>query len=131
MPRVFSLPPVPRVVQGLLFGVLCALLLSGAKALNLVSGLERGTFDSLLRARGDRFPSSQILILMADDVTVTRFERWPLQRQVYVDVVRRLTAAGVKTIAFDILFRVKSEFPGEDKDNAELARVCRQHGGVV
>jgi len=129
MPRLTSLSPAPRLVRGLLFGVLCVLLVSAGGG--LFSGLERGGFDSLLRARGNRYPSPQIIILMADDVTVTRFRRWPLPRHVYVSVVNRLAAAGVKTIAFDILFRVKSEFRDEDKHNAELARACQKAGGVV
>src|SRR5688572_22340599 len=100
MSRLFSFPPAPRLAQGLFFGALCALLIGGASLTGLLSGLERGTFDALLRARGERNASPQIVILVADDETISTQGRWPLPRRVYTEVIRRLTRAGAKTIAF-------------------------------
>jgi signal transduction histidine kinase/CHASE2 domain-containing sensor protein len=129
MRRLQWFPFAPRMTQGLLPGILCAVLVSGASVLGWLRGLERSALDALFHVRGSRYPSPAIVIVVADDATVARFDRWPLPRRVYADVVHRLHQAGVKTIAFDLLFPTSSYFSAED--DAAFIRACREAKNVI
>jgi CHASE2 domain-containing sensor protein len=67
-------------------------------------------------------------VLVADDATVARAERWPLPWSAHAEVVRRLHRAGAKTIAFDLLFSTPSASP---RDDAGFIEACREAGNVV
>ena len=114
----------PGRVQGMTWGVLCALVLFGWHGLNLTTSVERFALDTLYRARGARLPSPRVAIVDVDADTVARYN-WPLKRNLYGTLVERLTRAGASTIAFDILF-----YTPTDQD-AEFARACAQSGRVV
>ncbi len=114
----------PGRVQGITWGVLCALVLFCWHGLNLTSGLERFALDTLYRARGTRHPSVRVSIVDVDADTVARYG-WPLNRALYGRAVSRLTQAGVSTIAFDILFYTPTD------NDAEFARACAKSGRVV
>jgi signal transduction histidine kinase/CHASE2 domain-containing sensor protein len=130
IPRLFrpTLRSMPRATQGMLLGLCCAAIVAGLGAIGWLRGVERGTMDALFRARGFRYPSPHIIVLVADDATVARAERWPLPWNVHAEVVRRLQRAGAKTIAFDLLFSTPSPSPGDD---ADFIRACREAGNVV
>ena len=117
----------PRATQGVLLASLCILLVAGLTQLGWLQGLERGVLDALFKMRGPRLPASQITILVVDEATAVQVNRWPLPRRLYADVVRKVTRAGAKTIAFDILFADRSTAA----DDAILIRACRESGRVV
>ncbi|HEX8835234.1 MAG TPA: CHASE2 domain-containing protein, partial [Abditibacteriaceae bacterium] len=120
--------PALRLGQGLLFGLLCAALVAGAGSAGRLRSFDRSILDGLFNARGALFPSPDVVIIEADDATVVRNRRWPFPREVYADVVRQLTRAGVKTIAFDVLFNAPSELP---KSDAEFVRACVESNRVI
>ena len=128
MLRLRWLQSAPRPVQGLLLGVVGALLAIAAAASGGLRGLERGTMDATFQARGARYPSPYITLLVADDASVARANRWPLPWSVHADIVRRLHRAGAKTVAFDFLFSTPTRQPNDD---LAFARACRQAGNVV
>ena len=111
-------------VQGITWGVLCALVLFGWHGLNLTTSVERFALDTLYRARGPRYPSPRVAIVDVDGDTVSRYG-WPLNRELYGKLVERLTRAGASTIAFDILFYTPTA------QDAEFARACARSGRVV
>ena len=117
-----------RPANGAGLGVLCALLLGCASLLGWTSGMESGALDALFRLRGARYPSPNLVLLVVDDATVARAGQYPLPRRMYADAVRKLSAAGVKTIAFDFLFTTPSGSPADDK---ALIEACRESGRVV
>lgn len=51
-----------------------------------------------------RFVSQDIVLLKIDDYSLQKINSWPIPREVYTDVVDRLSKLGTKVIAFDILF---------------------------
>lgn len=127
--RIRRFTETPTWLQGLALGLVCAALVFVARG--LLDGLERGMLDALFSARGVRYPSEKIVLVVADDFTVSRPEyggSWPLPRRVHADIVRRLSRAGAKTIAFDIMFSVPSRNPEDDK---RLAQACRESGRVI
>jgi CHASE2 domain-containing sensor protein len=118
---------MPRALQGALLGLGCAVLVSAIGAVGWLRGVERGTMDALFRARGFRYPSPHIIVLVADDATVARAERWPLPWSAHAEVVRRLHRAGARTIAFDLLFST----PSHSRDDAAFIQACREAGNVI
>ncbi|HEX8236634.1 MAG TPA: CHASE2 domain-containing protein [Abditibacteriaceae bacterium] len=130
IPRLFgpTLRSMPRALQGVLFGLCCAAVAAALSVVGWLRGVERGTMDALFRTRGFRYPSPHIIVLVADDATVARAERWPLRWSAHAEVVRRLYRAGAKTIAFDLLFSTPSS---SARDDADFIRACREAGNVV
>jgi len=116
----------PRALRGAIIGLLCALVMQVLVAAGWLQGLESGTFDALFRLRGPRFGASEIVLVMADDATVSRYKQWPLPRRVHARLVRDLKKAGAKTIAYDLLFAT----PSGAADDDDFARACREAGVV-
>ena len=112
----------PRVWRGVLLGALCALFLQTISGLGWLDAPNRGTLGWMFRVRGPRFPNPNIVIIVADDATVTRAGRWPLPRSLHARVLQRLVENGAKTIAFDILFAEPSPSLADDELLANLSR---------
>lgn len=70
-------------------------------------------------------PSDDVAIVAIDELSLNRIGRWPWQRDVHADIIRKLHAAGAETIVFDILF------PEPSPDDEALARAMADHGNVV
>ena len=70
-------------------------------------------------------PSDDVAIVAIDELSLNRIGRWPWQRSVHAEVIRKLHAAGADTIVFDILFTEPSP------DDSALARAMANHGNVV
>lgn len=125
----------PRRGQGLLLGLLCALLVWCLRQAGTMQALERTTLDTLFQARGPRAASSHVVILVADEATVTRYHSWPLPRHVYADAIKILHRAGAKTIAFDVVFSAQSSLSADPKtlnaNDRALIAACREAGSVV
>ncbi|MDF2441114.1 MAG: hypothetical protein JWN98_2098 [Abditibacteriota bacterium] len=115
-------------LQGMGIGLLCAALVFLGRG--LFAGLERGALDAMFVARGTRYPFGKIVLVVVDDFTVSnkRFGSWPLPRRIHADVVRRLTQAGAKSIAFDVMFSVPAS---NAEDDALLAQACFESGRVT
>lgn len=129
MPQ-FRFNPVPRAGQGLLLGVLCAFFLFTARNWEFFQNIERSTLDAQFRARAviaPVFPSPDIVIVEADDATLRNYPS-PLPRRLYADLIAKLTRAGAKTIAFDVLFPTRSASPADD---LALIAASRKSGRVI
>ncbi|HEX9996968.1 MAG TPA: EAL domain-containing protein [Abditibacterium sp.] len=120
------LNPVPRAGQGFLLGILCALLTLGADQLGMLERVKGGALDAQFRARGVVYPSPDIVIVEADDSTIARYQQWPLPRRVYTQLIQRLSDAGAKTIAFDVMFPVPSGWPQEDEALVKATGVSKR-----
>jgi diguanylate cyclase (GGDEF)-like protein/PAS domain S-box-containing protein len=84
--------------------------------------------DKLFVTRAKRFPSPDIILAVVDNATVDEAGQWPLPRSIYADVLDRLTRAGAKTIAFDIVFANPSLQLNQD---TLLAAASRKSGRVI
>lgn len=127
----FRLPfrlPTARWAQGLVAGAGAAVIMVAASSFGWTQSLERQALDGLFGARGPRFPHPKIVIVVADNETVSRTNQWPLPRRVYAQVVRELHKRGARVIAIDALFPTLSERPTED---ADFVAACREAGNVV
>lgn len=90
------------VLAGLaaLLGVFAAQLtgLAGTDRLGLL------LFDAYQRAAPRPFEDAAVRIVDIDDESIRRLGQWPWPRTDVADLVRKLTAAGASTVAFDVVF---------------------------
>ena len=103
--------------------ILCALLLL-IQASALPERLNLWLFDTVSTAV-PATPSDDVAIVAVDELSLDRLGRWPWQRSIHAELIRKLDAAGAHTIVFDILF------PETSPDDAELAKAMQNHGRVV
>ena len=97
--------------------------------LGLLDSIELQTLDFRFRVRGPRAPQTSVAIINIDQDSFDELHLpWPWPRDLHADLIRKLTRAGVKMIAFDILFVEPKPDPREDR---ELALAIKQAGNVI
>lgn|GEM_PF-758215 len=110
---------------------LIALLTVCALILFHTSWLERWDnlfYDAQLASRS-RAPADDLVIVAIDEQSLRELGRWPWSRRRHADLIRRLTAAGAKAIALDIIFAEPERAdPGADLD---LAAALVENGRVI
>ncbi|WP_068875892.1 MULTISPECIES: CHASE2 domain-containing protein [unclassified Phenylobacterium] len=89
--------------------------------------LDNLVYDAALRL-APRPASSDILIVAIDERALAEVGGWPWSRQVHAQLVNRLSAAGARAIAYDVLFVEPSADPAADaalgRAIAAAERVC-------
>lgn len=93
----------------------------------LDSSLQAVTYDTFITNAPGKI-SNQVTIVAVDDSTITRYGRYPLPRQAYVDLLDTITPMGARTVAFDIGFYDDS--PNLDQDRA-FAVAIKDAGNVI
>lgn len=109
-----------------LAGALCAVM-----ALAVLSGLlerwDNVIYDATLRLKRGATPDD-IVIVAIDDRSLKQLGRWPWSRHVHAQLLERLTRAGVRAVAFDIMF---AEAANDDGGDTHLAGAIAANGNVV
>ena len=95
--------------------LVCAVLVLTAAT----SRIDNVFYDNLLRL-GHRPASADIVIVTIDEQSLAEVGAWPWPRSVHARILDRLTAAGVRAIAYDVLF-VEPGDPGQDGELVEAA----------
>jgi adenylate cyclase len=70
----------------------------------LIRGLETASLDLRFRLRGSMPEAAHTAVILVDDRSLAALGRPPLTRRLYAKAVQLLDQAGVKIIAFDLLF---------------------------
>ncbi len=120
----------PRAVQGVFWGLACALAVAVLGDLGRTHGFEGAALDFLFQTRnwrGARYPSPDVAIVVVDEGTVARYG-FPIPRKYFADLVDYLKKEGARTIAFDIAFATPANDGDDDK---RLAAACARAGNVV
>lgn len=68
-------------------------------------------YDLSLKIRGSLIPPPDLTIVAIDDASIAQIGRWPWPRTKITDLINRLSEAGAKIIAVDIVF-----FPCKGKE---------------
>jgi adenylate cyclase len=68
-----------------------------------VQQIEAQLLDMRFRLRPQAPPSDAIVLVLIDDESIREIGRWPWSRAVMADAIARLSAAGARTIGFDLL----------------------------
>ena len=88
---------------------------------------ELHSLDVRFQLRGPRRPGPEIVLVIVDDASIAKLGRPPFSRGLFADVVKKLSAAGARVIAFDLLF---SEAQEPAPDHA-FAAAIRDAGNVI
>jgi adenylate cyclase len=87
-------------------------------------------YDLSLRIRGSAPAPKGVTIVAIDDRSVAQIGRWPWPRTKVAELINRLSKAGAKIIAFDMVF-----FPSEEERAAGndrfLGEATREAGNVL
>ena len=96
---------------------------------NALRSLEYTSVDKRFDVRGAENPPSDVVLVAVDDKTFSRpnVPRWPFPRRLHAQVIRNLSKAGAKVIAFDVQF---TEVTDARDDNA-LVLATRRARNVV
>jgi adenylate cyclase len=87
----------------------------GLWAFDVFRGADLETVDTRFAVRGEQ-PANDVVVVAIDTKTLTEFGRFPFRRTRHANVIRRLTRAGARVIAYDVQF---TEPSGDDEaDNA-------------
>lgn len=100
----------------------------GCLSTGVLRDIETRTWDWRLRFISKRQPHNpKIKIIMIDQTSLDHFASkeklfWPWPRALYVPVLRFLTEAGAKAVAFDMLFTESSRELGDDAEFASAIK---------
>lgn len=108
------------------------LLLGTIVGLLAAAGFLSGALSSWSDLLTDRFflprtPDPSIVIVAIDDASIQRVGRWPWDRTVHADLIRRIAGGGAVAIGYDVNF---PESQSIEQDTA-LADAIRGAGNVV
>jgi diguanylate cyclase (GGDEF)-like protein len=116
---------LPRSLIAALLSVAAAAM---AWAYGLTERLDYLFYDSF-HAVLERPTAPDIAIVAVDDASLGQIGRWPWSRRIHARLLNRLTDAGVRAVAFDILFaEAEVGDPGADR---MLAEAIARHGRVI
>jgi CHASE2 domain-containing sensor protein len=93
----------------------------------LDSNLQASVYDTFITNAPGKL-SNQVTIVALDDATVTRYGKYPVPRQAWVDLLAALRPLGPRVVAFDVGFY--DESPNPDQDRA-LALAIKESGNVI
>ena len=108
------------------------LIVGGAVGLIGVIGFLSGALGSWSDRATDRFflprtPDPSIVIVAIDDASITRLGRWPWDRKIHADLIRKLKDAGAVVIGYDVNFPE----PQDEENDGALASALRDAVRVV
>ncbi|HBA27142.1 MAG TPA: hypothetical protein DCY98_07110, partial [Nitrospinae bacterium] len=103
------------------------ILITGLMLLSLspIDALEDRLLDYRFKIRGTVKPPEDIIIAAIDEKSIDRLGRWPWDRNIMADVVKKLKSLGVRIIVFDIIF---SE---AEKNDTLFSKAMADAGNVI
>ena len=89
----------------------------------LLPGLEQDSVNQRFERRG-ALSAPGLLVVAIDDKSFEELDvRWPFRRKLHAQVIRNLTRAGAKVIAYDVQFtEPDADHPGDDDKLIEAVR---------
>ncbi len=114
------------MLNWLLIATLTSIALAGLTASSLTTRLDNILYDALQRA-SSRPVDPSILIVEVDEKSLGDMGAWPWSRTAHARMIDRLTAAGARTIVYDVLFSQPAANPSDD---AALANAIALSGRV-
>jgi CHASE2 domain-containing sensor protein/tRNA A-37 threonylcarbamoyl transferase component Bud32 len=115
-------------IQGL--GVTLVVVLLFFLPLSLFEVAQGKLYDLSLRIRGSAPTPKGLTIVAIDDRSVAQIGRWPWPRTKVVELINRLSKAGAKIIAFDIVFSPNGAERSTGNDRL-FGEATREAGNVL
>ena len=110
-------------------GLAASFLALGIQWAGWLEFYEYKSMDLLMRWRGAAPADSRVVICDIDAESVDRLGQWPWPRRTLADLVDRLSAAGARVIAFDVVFAEPDR--GGPEQDAALAGAFSRAGNVI
>jgi adenylate cyclase len=116
-----------RRLRTLLLLASAVVVVGAALALDLTHALQRLEYTSVnerFNIRGRQKPPDDVVVVAIDDKSFEELDvRWPFRRKLHAQVIRNLTRAGAKVIAYDVQFtEPDADHPGDDDKLIEAVR---------
>ncbi|QID16418.1 CHASE2 domain-containing protein [Nitrogeniibacter mangrovi] len=116
------------VIEWLVVTVLCAATAAAATAFGWVWRMDMVAYDAAMSLARPA-PDPAVVLVAIDDPSLAEIGRWPWRRSVHAALIERLSAAGARVIAFDvILHEPNPDDPGADR---VLADAIARSGRVI
>lgn len=115
-------------------GLIASLAVTGLIKLNAWVPLERAFNNQMMLWRGSSDWDSRIVMISIDNKTLDAFGQYPLGREHYADLLRRLTQENVGVVAINVLFIDPTSGPNRASSsavNARLAGAMKTFGKVI
>jgi len=90
------------LLSGVVSAIIAAVLAVYRPA--LLTNLDDGVFDVVLRWAGTRPPSGRVLVVDVDERSLSTFGQWPWRRDLIARLVKGIRDLGASTVALDIIF---------------------------
>lgn len=101
-----------------------AIMALALQALGVFSGASARLSDLFFT---DRPVHPRLVIIAIDDASLSKLGRWPWDRSVHAEIIRRLETAGVAAIGYDVSFSESST----ERGDTELVEAIKQSKKVV
>lgn len=89
-------------------------------------------FRFMLREPREPLPTDKVMLVLIDDQSLSRLNlRWPWPRDLYAKAIDRLSRAGARVVAFDLIFSEESGKTRENQDQALKQAIERSRSWVV
>lgn len=122
---------VKQRLIGISLGVAVILIVFVLSSTEFLKNSELKFLDLRFQFRGERTPSSDVVIIAIDEASFSEFKMtWPWPRKIHSELIEKLFHSGARVIAFDLIFSEPSrEYPlGQDE---LLASAAKRAGNVV
>ncbi len=132
--RLGKSPVVRKSKPALIIGFSVAVLFNLVAFFGGFGLWENSTLDwrFLFRGPQEMSPSDQVVILAIDDSSFEQLQvRWPWPRDMYGTLIDRLSGAGAKVIAFDLIFSEPSSDAKQKQDQSLQAAIERSRAWIV
>ncbi len=115
--------------RGFLICIAVTLFFLGIYLFGWLDTLELKTVDFRFQWRGDRAINKDIMIIGIDEKSIEELGRWPWPRSTHAALIRKLSQAGAKVVAFDTMFTEPDiQNPVADE---EIGKAAQEAGNVV
>ena len=120
---------LPKLTRPLIIGAVLATVVYVIDQRGLLQTAELKSLDLRFQMRGPVAPRLPLVIVSIDQDSFDELTLpWPWPRTLHAELIRKLTQAGAKVIALDILFTEPKPDPREDR---ALADAIRDTGNVI
>jgi adenylate cyclase len=118
-----------KILRPLLVGTLLAAVVFSAYKRGLLDGVEFKSLDFRFQVRGPIPRHLPIVIVSIDQDSFDELDLpWPWPRTMHAGLIRKLSQAGARLIAFDILF---TEPKPDAREDRALAEAIKEAGNVI
>ena len=116
---------IRRSARALVRPLIAALVLAALALTGLLDGLDAMVADRLVQRLGHREPSRQVAVIGVTDDCLRELGSWPWSRAVHARRVKRLAAAGAKTVLWDMVLADKGADAAGDEALARALAAAR------